>query len=68
METYLITVFLILVISGIGMWIRKRYLKKVMEQGLGRKVEDREITDIAAWMEAIPDESARRDYPPRPRT
>ena len=68
MEGYLITVFLILVISGIGMWIRKRYLKKVMEQGLGRKVEDREITDIGAWMDAIPDESARRDYPPRPRT
>ena len=66
MEAYLITVFLILVISGIGMWIRKRYLKKVMEQGLGRKVEDREITDIAEWMEAIPDETDRRKYPPRP--
>ena len=68
MDTYLIAVFLTLVIGGIGMWIRKRYLKKIMEQGLGRKVEDREITDIAEWMEAIPDESARRDYPPRPRT
>jgi hypothetical protein len=68
MGTYLIAVFLTLVIGGIGMWMRKRYLKKIMGQGLGRKVEDREITDIAEWMEAIPDESARRDYPPRPRT
>ena len=47
MDTYLISVFIILVIGGIGTWIRKRYLKKVMSQGLGRKVEDRELTDIA---------------------
>ncbi len=66
MDTYLIAVFLTLVIGGIGMWMRKRYLKKIMEQGLGRKVEDREITDIAAWMEAIPDESDRRGPPSRP--
>jgi hypothetical protein len=65
---YVIIFFLTLVVGGIGMWMRKRYLKKLMEQGLGRKVEDREITDIGAWMDAIPDESDRRNQPPRPRT
>ena len=68
MDTYLLTVFIVLVIGGIGTWIRKRYLKKVMSQGLGRKVEDRELTSIAEWMEAIPDEPAQKNYPPRPRS
>ena len=65
MDTYLISVVIMLAIGGIGMWIRKRYLKKVMEQGLGRKVEDRELTSITEWMEAIPDE-APKNQPPRP--
>jgi hypothetical protein len=67
MDTYVISFFIILVISGISMWIRKRYLKKVMEKGLGRKVEDRELTSITEWMEAIPDE-ASNNHPRRPRT
>jgi len=58
----------VLVISAIGTWIRKLYLKKAMSRGLGRKVEDRELTDIAEWMEAIPDEPAQKNYPPRPRS
>jgi hypothetical protein len=66
MAAYVITVFIILVASGIGMWIRKHYLKKIMGQGLGRKVEDREITDIAEWMRAIPEDPKPRDQPPRP--
>jgi hypothetical protein len=49
------------------MWIRKRYLKKVMEKGLGRKVEDRELTSISEWIDAIPDEPSP-NTPPRPRT
>jgi hypothetical protein len=65
---YVIAFFLTLVVGGIGMWIRKRYLKRLMEQGLGRKVEDRDLTSISEWMDAIPDESGRRDHPPRPRT
>jgi hypothetical protein len=68
MDTYVLSVFILLVIGGIGTWIRKRYLKKVMSKGLGRKVEDRELTDIAEWMEAIPDECAQGNYPPRPRS
>jgi hypothetical protein len=53
-------------IGGLGMWLRKRYLKKVMEKGLGRKVEDRELTSISEWMDALPDE--RPNTPRRPRT
>ena len=63
---YLISTAIVFVIGGIGMWIRKRYLKRVMEKGLGRKVEDRELTSISEWMEALPDE--RPHTPPRPRT
>jgi hypothetical protein len=66
MGTYLISVFIILVIAGIGTWLRKRYLKRLMSQGLGREVEDRELTSISEWMEAIPDEPAPRNQPPRP--
>jgi hypothetical protein len=55
-DTYLISVVIVLIIGGIGMSLRKRYLKKVMEKGLGRKVEDRDLTSITEWMEAIPDE------------
>jgi len=56
---YIIAFFIVLVIGGIGMWIRKRYLKRVMEHGLGRKVEDRDLTSISEWMDAIPDEPSK---------
>lgn len=64
---YVIAVFITLLIGGIGMWLRKRYLKRVMERGLGRQVEDRELTSISGWMDAMEDKSDRRG-PPRPRT
>jgi len=63
---YILSTAVVLVIGGIGMWLRKRYLKKVMEKGLGRKVEDRELTSISEWMDALPDE--RPPGPQRPRT
>lgn len=63
MDTYLIGFVIVLVIGGIGMWLRKRYLKRVMSQGLGRKVEDRELTSITEWMEAIPDETSKNQSP-----
>ncbi len=66
MDTYFISFFIVLVIGGFATWVRKRYLKRVMSQGLGRKVEDRDLTDIAEWMEAIPDEPAPQSQPPRP--
>ena len=67
MDTYVISFFIILAIGGISMWLRKRYLKRVMEKGLGRKVEDRELTSITGWMDAIPDEVSK-NHPRRPRT
>ena len=63
---YLIPFFIVLVIGGIGTWLRKRYLKRVMEQGLGRKVEDRDLTSISEWMEATPDETTRKNQPRKP--
>lgn len=64
--TYILSTLIVLLIGGIGMWLRKRYLKKVMEKGLGRKVEDRELTSISEWMDALPDE--RPHTLRRPRT
>lgn len=46
------------IVGGIAMWIRKIYWQRRMEKGLGRAVEDRELTDIAKWMEALPEENA----------
>ena len=63
---YIIGMLIVFAIGGFGMWMRKRYLKKVMEKGLGRKVEDRDLTSISEWMDALPDE--RPHTPPRPRT
>jgi hypothetical protein len=63
---YLLSTAIVIALGGLGMWLRKRHLKKVMEQGLGRKVEDRELTSISEWMDALPDE--RPQGPRRPRT
>jgi hypothetical protein len=63
---YLLATLIVFVIGGISMWLRKRYLKSVMEKGLGHQVEDRDLTSISEWMEALPDE--RPNTPPRPRT
>ncbi|MEK6337187.1 MAG: hypothetical protein AABM67_19880 [Acidobacteriota bacterium] len=56
---YLISVAIVLALGALGMWLRKRYLKKVMEKGLGRKVEDYDLTSISEWMEALPDEQSK---------
>ena len=63
---YILSTLIVFAIGGLAMWMRKRYLKKVMEKGLGRKVEDRDLTSISEWMDALPDE--RSHTPPRPRT
>jgi hypothetical protein len=63
---YILSTAIVVAIGGLGMWLRKRYLKKVMEKGLGRKVEDRDLTSISEWMDALPDE--RPQGPRRPRT
>ena len=47
-------IIFIAVVAFIGFlwWIRKLILKKRLSEGLGRKVSDRELTSINAWMEA----------------
>ena len=50
-------VLLILSLSVTG-WRLKRRLRERMQRGLGREVDDSELTSITAWMR-IPDEAAR---------
>jgi hypothetical protein len=51
----------IIITSIVTTWIIKRTMKSRMEKALKRKVEDRELVSIKAWMQAPPldDESSR---------
>lgn len=44
----------LVVIITIFMFIHKLVYKKGLENRLGRKVKDRELTSISAWMESSP--------------
>ena len=46
----LMWLLLFFVIVGIFMFVHKLIYKKRMEKSLGRKVEDRELTSLSAWM------------------
>lgn len=48
MLTILVALFLI---GGLIMFIHKVIMKSAMQKKLGRKVQDRELTSISAWME-----------------
>ncbi|HEX8096970.1 MAG TPA: hypothetical protein VF507_02995 [Pyrinomonadaceae bacterium] len=50
----------LLLILGLIYWLRKLILKKRLERGLGRDVEDRELTSITSWMKAAENESSRK--------
>ena len=41
---------LFFIVVGIFMFVHKLVYKKRMEKTLGRKVEDREMTSLSAWM------------------
>lgn len=43
---------LIIIGSGLSVWLVKKKLKRRMEAKLGRKVEDRELVSISTWMKA----------------
>jgi hypothetical protein len=47
-----------LIIAGILGWITKLIYKGRMQRGLGRKVEDHELTSINTWMDALPEDKA----------
>lgn len=51
------SVLLVLSLGVMG-WRLKRRLKERMERGLGRRVDDSELTSITTWMR-IPDQAAR---------
>jgi hypothetical protein len=53
----LASIVLILCLSVSG-WRLKRALKRRMEQGLGRAVDDNELVSITAWIK-IPEEAAK---------
>ena len=58
----LIIALVVITVSGISTWLLKMKLKKRMERGLGRKVDDSELTSINAWMK-VPskDQSYKKD-------
>jgi hypothetical protein len=49
---YLLIFAVVLAISALGGWLATRRRKKKLEEGLGRSVNDEEITSISAWMKA----------------
>ena len=42
---------LFFIVVGIFMFVHKLVHKRRMEKTLGRKVEDRELTSLSAWMD-----------------
>jgi LPXTG-motif cell wall-anchored protein len=49
---YLIGVGLLVLISLLGGWLATRRKRIKLEEGLGRKVKNEEVTSISAWMKA----------------
>jgi len=50
----------VVILLGFLWWIRKLSLKKRLSEGLGRKVSDRDLTSINAWMEAADKKDAAK--------
>jgi len=48
---YLLLILLFL-IGGLILFVQKVVMKGRMQRQLGRKVQDRELTSISAWMDA----------------
>ncbi|HEV7858809.1 MAG TPA: hypothetical protein VGO91_09295 [Pyrinomonadaceae bacterium] len=55
----LVGFLMFLAISGFALWVRKLVLKRRLEKGLGRKVQDSELLSITEWREATPAEDNR---------
>jgi SNF family Na+-dependent transporter len=54
----IIIILLVITAAAIAGWQLKRAMKRRMERGLGREVEDSELTSIATWMK-IPEEAKK---------
>lgn len=50
----LLWLVLFFLVVGVVMFIHKLVYKSTMQKKLGRKVEDRELTSISAWMDDKP--------------
>ena len=63
MLLWLVLFFLVIALT---MFVHKLIFKSAMQKKLGRKVEDRELTSITAWMEDKPgaDQSQGRSGTP----
>ena len=55
----LVSFLAFLLVSGFALWLRKLVLKRRLEKGLGRKVQDADLLSITEWMEATPEENNR---------
>ena len=47
----LLWLLLFFLVIAVVMFVHKLIFKSAMQKKLGRKVEDRELTSISAWME-----------------
>lgn len=56
----LLYLFIFFLVVAIYMFIHKVVMKNMMQKRLGRKVQDRELTSISAWMEG-PDANPKSD-------
>lgn len=59
-------VLVIFSIIALFLFVQKVVYKRRLQKGLGRRVEDRELTSLTSWMEATPEET-RRNETPEPR-
>ena len=46
----ILLILIVIVAATISAWLLKTRLRRKMEQGLGRKVADGELTSITTWM------------------
>jgi hypothetical protein len=63
---FLIIFLAFLVLSALFIFIRKLVLKGRLERGLGRKVNDRELMSISAWMDTNAESGSTHGQPQTP--
>lgn len=60
-----IEIFILLaVLIALLLFIQKVVMKRRLQRGLGRKVEDHELTSLNSWMEATPGDPAKQQAAP----